>query len=80
VTSPALYKGCKDRPDSDYYVYSIQGFDPCTYYDFSKNLTVKFLLNCRPIDTNSVVFENGHPEGRGYEYTDFINQKYFDNQ
>jgi len=78
VTSPALYKGCKDRPDSDYYVYSIQGFDPCQTYDFSKNYTVKFLLNCRPIDTKSVVLENGHPEGLGYQYVDVLNQKELD--
>ena len=80
VTEPALYKGCKDRPDSDYYVYSISGFDPCTKFDFDKKTTVKFMLNCRPIDTKSVVLENGHPEGLGYTYVDVLNQKELDSE
>ena len=66
VTEPALYKGCKDKPDSDFYVYSISGFDPCNFYDFTKKNTFKFLLNCKPINEKEVVLANGHEEGLGY--------------
>jgi hypothetical protein len=60
VTEPALYKGCKDKADSDYYVYSIQGFDPCFYFDFSKSYTMKYLLQCRPVNEKGVVLPEGH--------------------
>lgn len=72
VTSPALYKGCKDKADSDYYVYSIPGFDPCYFYDFSQTYTFKYLLQCRPMQMNDLVSPDGHPEGLGYGYVDVI--------
>lgn len=72
MTEPALYKGCKDKPDSDYYVYSIQGFDPCFFYDFTKQYTLKYMLQCRPVNEKGVVEPNGHPEGVGYKYSDVV--------
>lgn len=72
ITEPALYKGCSEREDSEYYVYSIHGFDPCFYFDFSKTYTMKFLLQCRAIDEKGIVLENGHSEGVGFEYADVI--------
>lgn len=71
ITSPALYKGCQGKyPDSDFYLYSIKGFDPCNFFDFEKSTNIKFRLDCRPVDENSVVLKNGHKEGIGYDYKD----------
>lgn len=73
MTEPALYKGCaKDKEDSDYYVYSIQGFDPCFFYDFTKSYTFKYLLQCRGVNSNGVVVPGGHPEGVGYKYKNVV--------
>ena len=55
VTEPALYKGCKNKTDTDFYHYSIEGYDPCKFYDFDKNYTMKFKINCRPINDTSYV-------------------------
>mmetsp|Transcript_5732 Transcript_5732/g.9831 ORF Transcript_5732/g.9831 Transcript_5732/m.9831 type:complete len:360 (+) Transcript_5732:595-1674(+) len=73
VTEPALSAGCKNREaDSDYYVYSINGFAPCHYFDFEKAYTFKFKLDCRPVTSLDVVKENGHQEGVQYEYNDVV--------
>lgn len=50
ITSPTFYKGCEDRPDSFYYLYSIPGFSPCYPQDFNKPLTVDFKLACQSVD------------------------------
>ena len=71
MTNPALHEGCKDQyEDSDFYVYSIQGFDPCHFYDFSKEYTFQYQLKCMAVNSQSKVVENGHQEGLGYEYAD----------
>lgn len=71
MTTPKLYEGC-NKPDSDYYVYSIQGFDPCFFYDFTQQYEFKYLLNCKPIDDNGVVEPKGHAERLGYNYADVV--------
>ena len=69
ITKPALYKGCQGQyEDSDYYVYSIQGFDPCNFFDFEKTTNISFKLDCRPVDTKGIVLKKGHVEGLGYDY------------
>ena len=76
ITQPALYKGCKDEyPDSDYYLYSIQGFDPCHHFDFTKKQEIKFKLNCLPLTEDGVVKEAGHVEKLGFDYVDIIKQE-----
>jgi hypothetical protein len=33
--------------DSEDYVFSISGFDPCNYYDFdNETITIKYNLSC----------------------------------
>ena len=71
ITSPALFEGCAGKyQDSDYYLYSIQGFDPCNFFDFESTTKIKFRLDCRPVDDKSVVLKSGHPEGINYDYKD----------
>ncbi len=37
ITEPAFYKQCENQKDTPYYLYSIQGYDPCYYLNFSKS-------------------------------------------
>ena len=75
-TSPNLAEGCRDKhADSDYYVYSIPGFDPCNPYDFSKSHTLKYRLICKPVElTGGYVKDTPHAEGVGvgYEYANVV--------
>ena len=66
-----MYEGCS-KPDSDYYVYSIQGFDPCFFYDFTQEYEFKYKLNCKPINDEGVVKPQGHVENLGYNYADVV--------
>lgn len=71
ITEPNLAAGCSDKhEDSDYYVYSIQGYDPCNYFDFNGKTTLKYKLVCKAINKAKVVVEGGHPEGVQYIYRD----------
>ena len=44
ITNPPLYEGCMDRPDSDYYTYSLGGYAPCYFYDMTKEYTFDMLI------------------------------------
>lgn len=69
ITEPAFYKGCQ-KEDSPYYMYSIPGYDPCFYFDFSKTADIKFKLTCRSIDDTGVVELN--QQNVGYQYRDVV--------
>ena len=70
-TSPALFEGCKDKfEDSEFYVYSIQGYDPCHFYDFSKKYTFEYELKCLAVNDRMQVVEGGHKAGLGFPYAD----------
>jgi len=47
ITSPPLYEGCMDLPDSDYYMYSLGGFAPCYFYDFTAVNEFELTLQCQ---------------------------------
>ena len=49
-TEPALHKGCPERPDTPYYLYSVPGYDPCHFFNFSRSYKMKYLIECRSID------------------------------
>lgn len=73
MTEPNLAEGCaKDKEDSDFYVYSIPGFDPCNFYDFTQEAEFRFMLKCVAVDEKGKVIRAGHPEGVGYEYSNVI--------
>lgn len=72
ITTPAFYKGCNGT-DSAYYMYSLQGYAPCEYFDFSAELTVEVYLNCQLAifpepDTNTT----NVTATVGFEYRDVI--------
>lgn len=67
--------GCSENhEDSDYYVYSIQGYDPCNFFDFNGKSTLKYRLTCKAINKAKEVVEWGHPEGVQYAYRDVFNE------
>jgi len=44
ITEPALFEGCK-YPNSEDYVFSISGYDPCNFYDFdNETITIHYRL------------------------------------
>lgn len=46
ITEPALYEGCNSA-DSEDYVFSIAGYDPCNFYDFDNDtITISYRLQC----------------------------------
>ena len=55
VTSPAFYKGCEDKEDSFYYLYSVPGFSPCYPQNFTQSINVEFELTCKDINQNGLV-------------------------
>jgi hypothetical protein len=71
VTNPPFYKTeCQDRADTTYYRYSIAGYDPCSFFDFSKPLTFKFKLYCQVFDETGFIEPN--QENIGYKYRDVV--------
>lgn len=77
ITTPALYKGCNGT-DSEAYVYSIKGFDPCFKYDFTTKTTMNYLLQCRGINSKGIVKPEGHKEGVGYNYENVVKAPVFE--
>lgn len=70
ITSPAFYQGCEDREDTPYYLYSVPGYSPCYFLDFTTSYTVEFTINCKTVDQNGLV--SVQREEVGYEYRDVI--------
>ena len=76
VTDPPFYKGCENEfEDSFYYLYSIPGFSPCFWFNFTSEIPVdvSFELNCQQVDSNGLVTANKDPKV-GYPYRDVIRQ------
>ena len=73
ITDPNMAAGCSDQyEDSDDYVYSIQGYDPCHFFDFDEKTTIKYRLTCRAMNAENRALETGYPERVGFEYIDLV--------
>lgn len=72
ITEPAFYKGCEERQDTPYYFYSIPGYDPCFYLNFSRSQEIKFNLKCKVIDEHGL--NDPNVESAGYKYRDVISE------
>lgn len=80
ITNPDLSIGCSDRPDTAYYLYSIPGFSPCYFFDFSAGqyspaipeYPLGFRLECRDIAPNGNMAAIDPKEHTGYEYRDVV--------
>ena len=65
--------GCADQyEDSDDYVFSIQGYDPCHFFNFDETYTIKYKLTCRALNLDNRALEGGYPEQLGFEYVDLL--------
>ena len=43
ITEPAFFQSCADKKkDTPFYIYSLPGYDPCEYFDFTKSYEVKY--------------------------------------
>jgi hypothetical protein len=71
ITDPPFYAGCPDRKDTPQYLFSVSGYDPCFYLDFSKSHEVRYQLQCRNIDANGIVASE-LTEVNGYRYRDVL--------
>jgi len=49
-----------DLPDSDYYLYSLGGFAPCFFYDFTQTYTFELTLNCKLFFDNTTLLTTGY--------------------
>eukprot|EP00347_Sterkiella_histriomuscorum_P010347 403376653 len=69
ITDPPLYRGCQ-KEDSPYYLYSVPGFDPCFYLDFTEVQNIKYILTCKY--TGDISGIDPVKENLGYAYRDVI--------
>lgn len=72
ILKPNMAGGCPGAVDSDEYVYSIKGYDPCHEVDFNKQFEIEYNVTCRDVDKDAMVIEGGHKEGYGYNYSDIV--------
>lgn len=73
MTDPAFYKSCDHIPDSEYYLYSLKGYQPCYFLDFTKSYEVKFRLVCQVL--NEQGFSDISTQNLGYTYRDVIEKE-----
>lgn len=75
ITNPPLYKGCNGT-DSDYYMYSLGGYAPCYFYDFTQEYTFDMLIQCKIlVDTTNEttpVVQGVDRLRAGYQYRDVV--------
>ena len=74
ITNPAFYAGCTGE-DSFFYIYSIPGFSPCFYQNFTDptEQEIEFELNCQQLNTTGLVNVQKEPDV-GYPYRDIIKE------
>ena len=74
VTNPPFYKGCENEfEDSFYYLYSVPGFSPCFWQNFSSSIDVEFALTCMQMSADGLVNMATEPDV-GYPYRDVIDE------
>lgn len=71
ILNPNLRGGCNE-PDTDDYVHSIKGFDPCHEMDMTQSFNLEYNVTCKDVDDNDKVVPGGHPEGLGYAYSNLV--------
>lgn len=72
ILKPDMAAGCPGAVDSDDYVYSIKGYDPCHELDFTRPYELEYNVTCRDVDNEGRVIAGGHQEGLGYGYLDLV--------
>ena len=59
IIDPDFSAGCADQPDSAYYMYSLQGYAPCFFYDFTTTIDITVNINCQMINSTNVTIPTG---------------------
>ena len=74
ITEPNLSEGCANKTDSAYYLYSIPGFSPCFFFDFTSKTPFElgYNLNCKQMDTDGQMAAVKETEFTGYQYRDVV--------
>jgi hypothetical protein len=57
------------------YLFSIDGFPPCWFFNFNETYEIKFKLNCRTIDSDDQPVRLSATQLSGYNYTDVISRE-----
>mmetsp|Transcript_19433 Transcript_19433/g.29870 ORF Transcript_19433/g.29870 Transcript_19433/m.29870 type:complete len:184 (-) Transcript_19433:209-760(-) len=68
LTEPAVYDTSHCEGKDPDYLYSIPGFEPCFFFNFSKAYDFKFKLECRHLTSEGIVpLEQGYEIGAPYK-------------
>lgn len=59
-------------------MYSIRGYDPCFFFNFSLSYEFRFKLECKYLDSSGLV--QIHPYSVGYKYEDVMGEISFDRE
>ena len=80
ITNPPTYdmEACRNGNQSHMndYMFSIRGYDPCFYLNFSETFEFRFKLECKYLDSTGLV--QIHPYNVGYQYEDVIGKLEYD--
>ena len=69
IREPNFDQGCMGNPDSDYYLYSLGGFAPCFYFDFSATYEITVTIECQLVTLAAPAPNEISP---GYQYRDVV--------
>lgn len=58
--------------DTPYYLYSVPGYDPCYYLNFTRSHEITFYVQCKIIEQDGL--ESANSETSGFHYKDVIEQ------
>lgn len=72
ITEPAFHKKCEKTEDTPYYLYSVPGYDPCYYLNFTRSHEITFYVQCKIIEQDGL--ESANSETSGFHYKDVIEQ------
>ena len=72
ITTPDLAKGCADKEDTPYYLYSIPGFSPCYFFDFNASYNFGYKLRCKYLNETGEMAPVTYGETTGYQYRDVV--------
>jgi len=54
-------------PDTPYYLYSVPGYDPCYYLNFTRSHEIQFYMQCKIIEEDGLESTNSETSGFPYQ-------------
>lgn len=77
ILEPNFDQGCTDLPDSDYYMYSLGGYAPCFFFDFSSTIEITVKIECQLVTLAAI---QSNSIAAGYQYRDVLQAPVVDHQ